>query len=222
MKQPIIAIDGPAGAGKSTIAKLLAKKLQLLYIDTGAMYRALALQALRKGITPDEQEKIALIAEKTRITLLENGDRNISVFLDDEDVTDAIRSPEVTALVSSIAALPEVRMYLVEQQRAIAKRGGVVMDGRDIGTFVLPHADLKFFLTASIEERAKRRYLEMAAKGFEVELEALSQELLVRDSQDENRALAPLKQAEDAILIDTTGLDIDQVLDKMISCWGEV
>lgn len=221
MTKAVIAIDGPAGAGKSTIAKLLAKKLGLLYIDTGAMYRALALKVLRLGIMPEEMNKLADLASQTSVALSEDSNGNLSVLLDGEDVTDMIRTPEVTMLVSSVALIKEVRMSMVEQQRIIAQNGGVVMDGRDIGTFVFPQAELKFFLTADIMERAKRRYLEMSAKGVATNLESVAQDLLVRDSMDENRALAPLKAAEDAIVIDTTGLGIDDVITKMMAYWSE-
>lgn len=219
MHKPIIAIDGPAGAGKSTIARLLAQKLNLLYVDTGAMYRALALKALRMGIMPEEKEKLAALAVGTNITLLENNEKNLCIMLDGEDVSEAIRTPEVTMLVSVVAMLPEVRLQMVELQRAIAHDCGVVMDGRDIGTFVFPQADIKFFLTASIEERSKRRYLELAAKGYKVDIENVTKELKARDMMDENRSIAPLKKADDAILINTTGLNINEVLTEMIACW---
>lgn len=221
MKQPVIAIDGPAGAGKSTIAKLLAKKLNFLYIDTGAMYRALAYKAIKLCIDSKDQEKIADLATETKIVLTVTPNGKKCVLLDGEDVTKAIRTPEVTMLVSSVAMIPAVRINLVKHQREMAAAGGVVMDGRDIGTYVLPDAELKFFLTASLEERAKRRYLELVSQGFNVQLKDISNELLVRDSMDENRALAPLKQAQDAILIDTTNFSIEDVLDTMTSYWSE-
>lgn len=220
MKQPVIAIDGPAGAGKSTIAKLLAKKLNFLYIDTGAMYRALAHKVIKQGIDPKKKARVADLASETNILLTVNANGKSCVFLDGEDVTKAIRTPEVTMLVSSVAMIPDVRLNLVKHQREMASAGGVVMDGRDIGTYVLPDAEIKFFLTASLEERAKRRYLELVTQGFNVELKDISNELLVRDSMDENRALAPLKQAEDAILIDTTNFSIEDVLATMTSYWS--
>ena len=221
MKQPVIAIDGPAGAGKSTIAKLLAKKLNFLYIDTGAMYRALAYKSIKLGIDANEKEKIASLAAETKIVLTVTPNGKKCVLLDGEDVTKAIRTPEVTMLVSTVAMIPAVRINLVKNQREMAAGGGVVMDGRDIGTYVLPDADIKFFLTASLEERAKRRYLELVSQGFDVQLKNIANELLVRDSMDENRALAPLKQAQDAILVDTTNSSIEDVLATMTSYWSK-
>ncbi|QGG47735.1 (d)CMP kinase [Heliorestis convoluta] len=216
MIEPIqIAIDGPAGAGKSTVAKEVARRLGFLYIDTGAMYRAVTWLALERGLSLHDEEVLTALAQEASIQLLRKGD-SLAVLVDTIDVTDAIRSPQISSNVSQVAAVAGVRMVLVEQQRAMAKSQNVVMDGRDIGSYVLPFAQVKIFLTASIEERAHRRYLEFMNKGIPVEEERLRQEIRRRDEQDASRDVAPLVRTADAFLIDTTGLGIEEVIQKIL------
>lgn len=213
-----VAIDGPAGAGKSTIAKLVAEKLGYIYIDTGAMYRAVAWKVLDTGEGTTD-EAIIRTAEKLHVSLRFVGD-NVRVFADDTDVTQKIRTPEVTALVSQVAQLGPVREKMVELQRGMAKDGGVVMDGRDIASNVLPNADVKIFLTASIEERALRRWKEMKAKGYEEPMEKLAAEIVARDKADSERAISPLVRVPEATLLDTTGMTIDEVVAKVMELCG--
>lgn len=215
MKKLVVAIDGPAGAGKSTVAQIAAKKLGFTYIDTGAMYRAVAYKALEqhKELTDD----LILSVAKDIDVNLSYADGKTKVTVDGADVTDKIRTPEVSAVVSKVAALGLVREKMVDLQRKMAERGGVLMDGRDIATNVLPNADVKIFLTASIEERAKRRYLEMKEKGYNVKLDELQQDIAARDKADSERKISPLVQAKDAVLLDTTGLTIDEVVNKILS-----
>lgn len=212
----IIAIDGPAGAGKSTIAKLIAKSLELVYIDTGAMYRAVGLKAKRSGITCSEVDKIDEMLKNT-VVELKNDNGNTVVYLDGEDVSSEIRTPEISRMASDISAVPVVRYALVEMQRAMAKKIDAILDGRDIGTFVLPDADVKIFLTASVEERAQRRYKELIGRGETVNYEDVRSDIEQRDYNDSHRALAPLKKADDATEVDTTGMTIDEVCEKIIS-----
>mgnify|MGYP000722572429 FL=1 len=210
----VIAIDGPAGAGKSTVAKIVAEKLGYTYIDTGAMYRGVAWKTLRDDKdAPDEAILRAVQGIDVRLACTESGTR---VTVDGTDVTAEIRTPEVTHIVSRVAALGPVREKMVELQRAMAADGAVVMDGRDIGTNVLPNADVKIFLTASVEERARRRYDEMVAKGYAVNFDALKDEIASRDKQDSERAISPLRQAEDAVLLDSTALTIDEVVARIL------
>ena len=210
----VIAIDGPAGAGKSTVAKIVAEKLGYTYIDTGAMYRGVAWKTLRDDKdAPDEAILRAVHDIDVRLACTESGTR---VTVDGTDVTGEIRTPEVTHIVSRVAALGPVREKMVELQRAMAADGAVVMDGRDIGTNVLPNADVKIFLTASVEERARRRYDEMVAKGYAVNFDALKDEIASRDKQDSERAISPLRQAEDAVLLDSTALTIDEVVARIL------
>lgn len=210
----VIAIDGPAGAGKSTVAKIVAEKLGYTYIDTGAMYRGVAWKTLRDDKdAPDEAILRAMQGIDVRLACTESGTR---VTVDGTDVTAEIRTPEVTHIVSRVAALGPVREKMVELQRAMAADGAVVMDGRDIGTNVLPNADVKIFLTASVEERARRRYDEMVAKGYAVNFDALKDEIASRDKQDSERAISPLRQAEDAVLLDSTALTIDEVVARIL------
>ncbi|HYH02153.1 MAG TPA: (d)CMP kinase [Bacillota bacterium] len=218
-KRISIALDGPAGSGKSTIAKLVAHQLNYTYIDTGAMYRAITLKALRQSVDLNVPEQLTRLAEQTAIDLQyqSTGDGLIlRVILDGEDVSEAIRSLEVTNNVSVVAAVAGVRVALVKLQQQMAREGGVVMDGRDIGTVVLPDADLKVFLTASVAERGKRRWLELQAKGVLVELEDLIQQIERRDYFDSHRETDPLRQAPDALLLDTTDLTIDQVVRQIM------
>lgn len=214
MKKIVVAIDGPAGAGKSTIAKLVAEKLGYAYIDTGAMYRSVAWRFLQTGQSFDEAF-ISSLANTMVIQFRPEAHVN-RVFVDGQEVTDAIRSAEVTANVSKVAAIGAVREAMVEQQRRMGDAGGVLMDGRDIGTVVFPNAQLKIFLTASVEERAQRRYKELLAKGEQVDLAQLQQDIANRDKQDSERAIAPLRQAEDALLLDTSHMDIEQVTEKIM------
>ena len=200
----IIAIDGPAGAGKSTIAKRVAEQLGYIYIDTGAMYRAVAWKTLRSG-EADIDVRLSCTDGGTRVTV------------DGADVTGEIRTPEVTGIVSRVAALAPVRAKMVDLQRAMAGAGKVVMDGRDIATNVLPNADVKVFLSASVEERARRRHKEMQEKGYDVDLAELQKEIAARDKQDSEREISPLRQADDAILIDSTGLSIEEVTARILA-----
>ena len=212
----IIAIDGPAGAGKSTIAKLIAKQLGLVYIDTGAMYRAVGLKAKRNNIACSEQEKIEEMLKNTEVEL-KNENVATAVYLDGENVSTEIRLPEISRMASDISAVPAVRYAMVEMQRSMANKTDTILDGRDIGTFVLPNADVKIFLTASVEERAERRYKELIARGENVKREDVRSDIEKRDYNDSHRALAPLKKADDATEVDTTGMTIDQVCEKIIS-----
>ncbi len=205
-----IAIDGPAGAGKSTIAKLAAKELGIVYIDTGAMYRAIGLAAVRKGIDPgkDIAEVEAMLPDiNVEIAHSENGQ---SVFLNGEDVSIEIRLPEVSVAASDVSRIPSVRAKLLELQRGLAEKTDVIMDGRDIGTVVIPNAELKIFLTASVEERAMRRYRELCEKGIECDFDEVKRDMEYRDKNDSEREIAPLKPAEDSVYVDTTGNDLDE------------
>lgn len=209
-----LAIDGPAGAGKSTVAKEVAKRLGYVYVDTGAMFRVVALKALEAGT--QDTEAIGKLADAIELTMTYN-DGNLEVFVDGRNVTSDIRTPEVTALVPMVAQIPAVRQRLLVMQRQMAAKGGIVMDGRDIGTNVLPNAELKIFMTASIAERARRRYLELTAKGYEVDITKLEAEIAERDRMDTEREIAPLTQADDAIYLDTTKLSIEEVIQTILS-----
>lgn len=216
MEQKIrIAIDGPAAAGKSTIAKLVAGRLGYTYIDTGAMYRALTYKALRAGIDLDKASEVEALLPGTEI-LLKPGPDGQTVILDGEDVSGVIRTAPVTNGVSAVSAHAGVRSYMVAEQRRMAREGGVVMDGRDIGTAVLPDAELKVFMTASVDERARRRHLENLARGFESDLGLLAEEIAVRDKKDSERAVSPLVRAEDATLLDTTDMTIAEAAEAII------
>lgn len=217
MERICIAIDGPAGSGKSTVAKTISKVLDIIYLDTGAMYRAVAFKALRDKIDTKNRDGLSVMMESSDIKIVYRGDKQL-IFLDGEDVTDNIRTPEVSIAASNVSAIPEVRIKLVDIQRGIAKTNDVVMDGRDIGTYVLPHAKYKFFLTASIEERAKRRYKEQVGNGLEhISIDDVRKDMEYRDKNDSSREFAPLKKAEDAVVIDTTGMSVKQVVDKILS-----
>ncbi len=210
-----IAIDGPASSGKSTIAKILADKYQLVYVDTGAMYRTLTYLALKQQVPVNNEEKLVNLLKSVEITFerVENGQL---VYANEENVTDAIRGHEVTNNVSEVSSFSKVREELVARQQQIAENTGVVMDGRDIGTVVLPDADVKIFLVASVDERAERRYLENKEKGISSDFERLKREIIARDEYDSNREVSPLKQAEDAVRLDTTSLSIQEVVNKCI------
>ena len=210
----MIAIDGPASAGKSTVAKILAKDLGYVYCDTGAMYRALTYQALQFQIDPTDEQALVSLLKKMELSF-EPSEKKQKVFVNHVEVTEAIRQPDVTNLVSVVAAHSEVRKELVKRQKKIADQGKIVMDGRDIGTAVLPHAEVKIFLVASVDERADRRYKENLSNGVNTPLDTLKQEIAERDYKDSHRTVSPLRQAEDAILVDTTGLGIEQVVQKI-------
>lgn len=209
-----VAIDGPAGAGKSTVARLVAGKLGYVYVDTGAMYRAIAWSMLDAGIPPESTPRMTEHLDGLRLELkpAEGGQQ---VWVCSRDVTGVIRSPDVTGQVSRYAQIPAIRQFLTAIQRQLAHNGGIVMDGRDIGTAVLPDAELKIFLTASVEERANRRFKEMNAAGERVELEALKREIAERDRMDQERKMSPLRKAEDAVLIDSTSMTIEQVVSRI-------
>ncbi len=216
MKSIQIAIDGPASSGKSTVAKIIAKQLGYTYLDTGAMYRSATFLALKNGIEVSNQEKIVELLESNPIRFGRDENGEQLVFVGECDVTLPIRDNQVTNKVSAVAALPLVREKLVHLQQEIAQAGGIVMDGRDIGTVVLPQAELKIFLIASVEERALRRFKENTERGIETDLETLKEEIAARDFKDSNRAISPLKAADDAITFDTTGVSIEGVV-KFIS-----
>lgn len=205
-----IAIDGPAGAGKSTIAKKAAKNLGFIYVDTGAMYRALALYFIRNGIDGTDEEAVCRALGQISVTLGYSGGAQ-QVFLNGENVSDLIRTEEVSRMTSVTSALGCVREKLLSLQRDMAAAHDVIMDGRDIGTNVLPNADIKIYLTASTAERARRRYLEHQQKGEDCSLEEIEKDIIERDTRDKNRAIAPLRQAEDAVYLDTSQMNIDEV-----------
>lgn len=219
--KPNIAIDGPAGAGKSTVAKKLAEKLGYLYIDTGAMYRAVAFCALEQGIDLDSPEQLGSLAASLEIELRYQGNNKLQVICNGRDITHKIRTQSVSQIVSKVAKVPAVRYRLVEIQRKIAAGGGVIMDGRDIGSYVLPDAELKLFVTASLEQRTMRRLRELEAQGYPIDFEELKNEIKQRDTVDVSREMAPLQRVEDAILVDTTDLSIDQVLNKIINIYQQ-
>lgn len=216
MKKLIIAIDGPSGVGKSTLSKVLSRELGYLNLDTGAMYRAVALAASRRGIDAHDHDALRQLCEETTIELSRNqGDEQ--VLLNGEDVSSEIRTPEISLLTAAVAACPDVREAMVARQRELGAAGSVVLEGRDIGTVVFPHADVKFFLKASAEVRGRRRFLELQAKGADIDLARTIAEVQARDTADTTRATSPLRQAENAVVIDTTELDIPQVLERMFA-----
>ena len=210
-----IAIDGPSGAGKSTISKMLAKKLGIIYLDTGAMYRAVALYVHRRGVDVNDAKKVVPLLDEIEIEFRGDGDEK-KIFLNGEDVSSAIREHAVSKLASDVSKIKEVRLFLVEQQRAIAKKSDIVLDGRDITSFVLPDSKYKFFLTASAEERARRRYEELKAKGSDISYETILADVNDRDSNDTHRDFAPLVQTDDAVLIDSTNMTTDEVIEVIL------
>ena len=205
-----IAIDGPSGAGKSTLARRCAAAFGFLYADTGAIYRTVGLEAVRAGIDRKDERAVAGLLPGLQIEMKYDAEGEQRMYLNGEDVSDAIRMPEISIAASDVSALPVVRQFLLEMQRSLARTQSVLMDGRDIGTVVLPDADLKVFLTASAEERARRRVLQLQEKGVTEDYEKVLQEIRYRDEQDMNRETAPLRQAEDAVLLDTTELSYDE------------
>ncbi len=209
-----IAIDGPSGAGKSTVARALAKQLGYIYIDTGAMYRSVALRVKEKSISPEDELALSRLALSLHITLIPEGER-IRVFCDGQDVTEAIRTPEISRLASHISKQKGVREALVRMQREMGKEGGVILEGRDIGTVVFPDAEVKFYLDAESEERARRRYDEMVEKGVRVDLKETQEELDQRDHNDMHRTHSPLKKANDSIYIDSTRRSVRGIVEEM-------
>ena len=212
-----IALDGPAGAGKSSIAKRAANILNFIYVDTGALYRAIGLAALRNSVEPSPSAEVDALLEKITVELAFNENMEQIVLLDGEDVSGLIRTPEASMMASKISAVPNVRAYLLDLQRDMAVKNNVIMDGRDIGTVVLPNADVKIFLTAAPEVRAGRRYKELIEKGMDVNFEKILAEVKERDYNDSHRETAPLKPAEGCVMVDTTELDFEQSVEKIIS-----
>ncbi len=215
-----IAIDGPAGAGKSTIARKVAEKLSFIYVDTGAMYRSMALYFLWNGISSEEEEKIAAACPDIDVSIsYQNGEQQ--VILNGENVNGLIRTEEVSMMTSNTSKYPVVREKLLSLQRGLAEKENVIMDGRDIGTCVLPGADVKIYLTASAQERARRRYKEQTERGLICDIKEIERDIIARDEQDMNREVAPLRQAEDAVLVDSSDMNIDQVVDEIIRIYQE-
>ncbi len=216
MKYVSVAIDGPSGAGKSTLARKAAAILGYLYVDTGAIYRTVALSAVRGGIDPADAQALVPTLEQLDIRLEYGEDGLQHMYLNGEDVSQAIRVHEISQHASTVSAIPAVRAFLLELQRDLARKNNVIMDGRDIGTVVLPQAQVKIYLTASPESRAHRRYLELQQRGQDTELDTVLRDIIKRDEQDSNRPIAPLRQAEDAVLLDTTQLNLEQSLQAIL------
>lgn len=210
----IITIDGPAGAGKSTVSKALAAKLSYLYLDTGALYRAFAYKAKKEGILHDDDEGLSRMGSNISIRM-QHKDGRLSVFVGGEDVTDKIRTQEISLLASTVSARPCVRQALLSLQREAGAKGGIVAEGRDMGTVVFPGADYKFYLDATVAERAKRRYKEVTVCDDKIDYEQIEKDIIVRDKQDKEREIAPLKPAETAIIIDSTDMTVDEVVDRI-------
>lgn len=217
MNYKSIAIDGPAGAGKSTLARRAAKELGFLYVDTGAIYRTVALKTLRAGVDPENPDQVTPLLGQMDIQMKYGSDGEQRMYLDGEDVSAAIREHQVSGLASKVSAIPAVRAFLLDFQRKQARENHVLMDGRDIGTVVLPQADVKIFLTAAAESRARRRLLELEQRGQSADFETILRDIMQRDEQDRSRPIAPLRQAEDAVLLDTTNLNLEESLQAMLS-----
>ena len=215
-KKITIALDGPSGSGKSTVAKRISQELDILYLDTGAMYRAVALEALKRGVDTFDESGISEFIDNNDLEI-KYMDGTQHTFLDGEDVSEKIREPQVSMAASNVSSLKCVRLKMVDMQRKIAANSSCVLDGRDIGSFVLPNADYKFFVTASVDVRADRRYKELSLKGHKVDFDELKAEIEQRDYNDRNRDFAPLVQAEDAVLIDTSFMTVSQVVGKILS-----
>ena len=211
-----VAIDGPSGAGKSTIAKAAAKQLGLIYVDTGALYRTVGYAMAREGTNLDDEDAVKQVLSRIRVTFSYDEQGSQRVYLNGEDVSEKIRTPEMSMMASRVSALSSVRVFLLDLQRDTAKRQSVIMDGRDIGTVVLPDADVKIFLTASPQIRAKRRHQELVEKGQQVTFEEVLNDVLQRDYNDSHREIAPLKQAEDAVLLDTSGYTLEKSIEEVV------
>ena len=216
-----IAIDGPAGAGKSTIARLAARELGYIYVDTGALYRAIGLAAQRKGIASSDSAAVISLLDEITVELAFNDAKEQIVLLNGEDVSGLIRTPEISMMASAVSAIPEVRAFLLELQRDMARRNNVIMDGRDIGTVVLPDAQIKIFLSASPECRARRRYDELIAKGMDVNYDDVLKDVVDRDYADSHRAVAPLKPADGAVMVDTSGQSQDESVAYLLGIMKE-
>ena len=216
-----IAIDGPAGAGKSTIAKMAAKELGFIYVDTGALYRAIGLYAYRNGVSAQDRKAVVALLPQIEVELSFNENGEQIVLLNDEDVSGYIRTPEISMMASAVSAIPEVRAFLLDLQRDMAHTKNVIMDGRDIGTVVLPDAQLKIFLFASPECRARRRYDELVEKGMDVEYDSILKDVIERDYADSHRAIAPLKPADDAVMVDTSDEDRETSFQRLLQIMRE-
>ena len=212
-KHLTVAIDGPAGSGKSTVTRRIAEQLDCLYLDSGAMYRAITLQSVRRGLSPTDIPRLIQLVQTCQIDFADNGKITL---LDGEDVSEAIRTPEISRVVSDISRIPELRKEIVKQQRRIGENSAIITEGRDVTTVVFPNADYKFYLTASVEERAQRRFAEHKAKRIDCTLEEIQEEICVRDTKDCTREHSPLRTAEDAIVVNTTDMTINQVVDVVI------
>ena len=212
-----VAIDGPSGSGKSSVAKAIAKELNILYVDTGAIYRTIGLEICRRGLDPKSKADVLPVLPQLDIRMAYGDDGLQHMLLNGEDVTAEIRRPEISLYASDVSAMAEVREFLMEMQRDMARKNCVIMDGRDIGTIVLPNAEVKIFLTASAQERARRRFLELQKRGMEKSYEDILAEQEIRDYNDTHRAVAPLKPADDSVIVDTTELDFEQSKEKILS-----
>jgi cytidylate kinase len=216
-----IAVDGPAGAGKSSLSKKLAEVYGLVYLDTGAIYRTVGLACYRRGVDRKDETAVSAVLPELDIRIRYNEEGQQRMILNGEDVSEAIRMPEISLCASEVSALPSCRAYLLDMQRRFAREYNVILDGRDIGTVVLPNADLKIYLTASSEARAQRRFLELQQKGVEANFEEVLRDIILRDEQDMNRAIAPLRQAEDAVLVDTSELNLQESLEALCALVDE-
>lgn len=214
-KRYVVTVDGPAGSGKSTVGRLLARALAYVYLDTGALYRAVALKVGRAGLDASDKPGIAALCSETAVEFVER-DGVTRIRLDGRDVTELIRTPEISMLASTVSAVPEVRQRLLAVQRDAARAGGIVAEGRDMGTVVFPGADVKFFLTAGPEERGRRRWLELRERGHEADLEDVIRDVARRDRQDSEREIAPLRPAEDGVFVDSTGKTVEEVVGEML------